>query len=334
MQDWFSEGDKFAILGVNVALHDGLERSGLPGGLVAVPNDAFELPSHWIEWLGSHQVKGIKECNLYVLANMRSATPNILDAESQILQRRVGHWYHGLLLSKKLREYSEPFILSGGKLERAVDVRSFSILIPSASTIVLDDSEITIDALKRAAKIAEQLETFQGPWQSHHWRFSRCLAIYLEARTKNDILDRIHQFTRCIEGLILPEQGNTKKQFKSRTELFVGPRHHDLMGEVYDVRSDIEHLHEYKHLVTFNREKRIRLAGLEAKTEWIARSCLERIVLDPQLLKHFGSVSSLQAFWAKPGDERRVIWGEPIDPYTCLAGFNSAHVDDAQLGAR
>jgi hypothetical protein len=37
--------------------------------------------------------------------------------------------------------------------------------------------------------------------------------------------------------LILPAAGKTKRQFKSRAELFIGPGHHDLMGELYDVRS-------------------------------------------------------------------------------------------------
>jgi hypothetical protein len=35
----------------------------------------------------------------------------------------------------------------------------------------------------------------------------------------------------------LPDPGKTKQKFKSRTELFIGPRHHDMMGEIYDVRS-------------------------------------------------------------------------------------------------
>jgi hypothetical protein len=42
----------------------------------------------------------------------------------------------------------------------------------------------------------------------------------------------LHQYCRCIEGLILPDPGNTKKQFRSRTELFIGPKHHVLMGEL------------------------------------------------------------------------------------------------------
>jgi hypothetical protein len=53
------------------------------------------------------------------------------------------------------------------------------------------------------------------------------------------------EYCRCIDGLILSEPGNGSKQFKSRTELFIGPHHHDMMGRMYAIRSDVEHLHEH-----------------------------------------------------------------------------------------
>jgi hypothetical protein len=46
----------------------------------------------------------------------------------------------------------------------------------------------------------------------------------------------------------LPDAGKTQQQFKVRTELFIGPRHHDMMGEMYDVRSAVENLHENRYL--------------------------------------------------------------------------------------
>jgi hypothetical protein len=60
----------------------------------------------------------------------------------------------------------------------------------------------------------------------------RCLQIYQEARKLFDPMDRIHQFSRCLEGLLATAPGQSKKQFKSRTELFVGPKHHETMGTI------------------------------------------------------------------------------------------------------
>ena len=94
----------------------------------------------------------------------------------------------------------------------------------------------------------------------------RTLHIYLEARAAADILDRLHQYCRRIDGLILPNAGETKRQFKSRTELFIGPRHHDLMGDIYDIRSAVEHLHENRYLEGFDRATRLDLVKKEAIT--------------------------------------------------------------------
>jgi hypothetical protein len=51
-----------------------------------------------------------------------------------------------------------------------------------------------------------------------------------------------------------------------------------MMGETYDVRSDVEHLHENKHLEVFDRTARLELLKKLEMTEYIARSTLVRIV--------------------------------------------------------
>jgi hypothetical protein len=40
------------------------------------------------------------------------------------------------------------------------------------------------------------------PWPTLH--------IYVEARSTPDILDRLHQYARCIDGLILPDAGKSR----------------------------------------------------------------------------------------------------------------------------
>jgi hypothetical protein len=55
-----------------------------------------------------------------------------------------------------------------------------------------------------------------------YWRFFRVLQLYLKTRTIIDNMERLHQYCRCIEGLIVPNAGYSGKKFKSRTELFIG----------------------------------------------------------------------------------------------------------------
>lgn len=106
------------------------------------------------------------------------------------------------------------------------------------------------------------------------------------------------------------------------------------MGEIYDIRSDVEHLHENRRLETYDRAKRISIAEREAVCEWVARSCLARILLECSVMDHFSDVESLENFWAKDVVERRKIWGAPFDPRASLSGFDFNHVSDQQLGAR
>ena len=164
-------------------------------------------------------------------------------------------------------------------------------------------------------------------------RFCRTLHIYVETRAIGELLDRIHQYCRCIDGLILPAIGKTKQQFKSRTELFIGPGHHDLMGALYEIRSHVEHLHENRYLETFDRDVRLDLLKKEAIVEYIARTALARIVSQDALWRHFGNTVALEQFWALSADERRKIGATPWTPW-CLLQISTRNICTTDISGR
>ena len=189
------------------------------------------------------------------------------------------------------------------------------------------------DDILWGAELGEKLGGMQaaiGP--DGHSRLFRTLHIYVQTRAMREPLDRIHQYCRCIEGLILPAIGKTRKQFKSRTELFIGPTHHELMGALYDVRSHVEHLHEYRYLEPFDRDVRLDLMGKEAIVEYIARAALVRIISNEALSPHFVNTAALKEFWSLSRDKRRKHWGNPIDPMMSIADFDPDHLHDGHLG--
>jgi hypothetical protein len=189
--------------------------------------------------------------------------------------------------------------------------------------------------IQLAAQLGSRIEVLgTSRLKGGHWRLFRTLGIYRETRTVRDILDRLHQYARCIDGLILPDTGKAKQQFKSRTELFIGPRHHELMGDIYDVRSAVEHLHENRYLEGFDREIRLDLVKKEAIVEHIARTALAQIIGNPDLWSHFANTESLASFWKLAANERQQIWGEPIDPTVALADFDPQYIHDGVLGGR
>jgi hypothetical protein len=60
---------------------------------------------------------------------------------------------------------------------------------------------------------------------------------------------------------VLSRPGKGASDFKTRTELFIGPGHDDAVGRIYADRSSVEHLHEDRLLESFERAKRLELVN-------------------------------------------------------------------------
>jgi hypothetical protein len=224
-------------------------------------------------------------------------------------------------------------MLAGYRRHDEIIVRTQADYDPAIAGMVRHYPPVTLAELQLAAKLASQIAAIKAEVSSStsYWRFFRVLQLYLEARTIIDNMKRLHQYCRCIEGLIVPKAGDSGKKFKSRTELFIGSGHHGMMGETYEVRSDVEHLHENKHLETFDREAMLELVKKLEMMEFIARSALVRIVLTPQLWPHFANTTALQKFWALEEPQRRALWGDPINPADALADFDPQYISDGEL---
>jgi hypothetical protein len=149
-------------------------------------------------------------------------------------------------------------MLTGSRRHGEIGIRSQKDFDPPIPCLFRPYPPILAKDIRLAAELAGKIDALgTAPLKGGHWRLFRTLDLYKEARTIADILERIHQYCRCIDGLILPEAGKTKAQFKCRTELFIGPGYHDMMGEIYDVRSAVEHLHENRYLESFDRQTRL-----------------------------------------------------------------------------
>ena len=332
---WIADQEKYALVGLEVRLDGPPPSERIAPNLWALTGTTFEVPLHWREWLGSIRVGQVADSNLFLVSKLTSERPGVLDGENQSLQQRVQHFYRGLLLSVMFSPSHSPVMLTGARSDGVTDIRQLSEFQLPAPQVFCPHPAIVADDIVIAAQLGRQFEAMvPGTVPGGSWRFFRTLHTYVEARTTGDLLDRIHQYCRCIDGLILPAIGKTTQQFKSRTELFIGPAHHELMGALYKIRSHVEHLHENRYLETFNREVRLDLVKKEAIVEYIARTALARITNQDGLWRHFGNTAALGKFWALSSDERREIWGDPIDPMASLRDFDPEHLNDETLGAR
>jgi len=327
---WIRDDEKYALLGLNVNVTEAtISNLDLSPSFHAISGNDFKVSDEWREWLGSIRVEEVDACDLFIAAKLKSKTPDVLDGENIQLSRQVWGFYCGLLLSSTFSTSHKPVILSGSCRDGEVGLRQMQDLDVPIANDFHPYPEVTAANFRQAAEIAGRLERLSATRQgSNRWRFNRVLQLYIQARTEQDNLERIHQYARCIDGFILCDPGKSAKQFKSRTELFIGPHHHELMGEIYEVRSAVEHLHEDRYLDPLERQVQIELIKKEAIVEHIARTTLVRIVLNDALWSHFTGKAALASFWAKPAGERQAIWGPSIDPLVSLAQFDERYLPE------
>ncbi len=333
-QIWVNDGEKYALVGLTVKCEGQIPSGKITNNLWVLVGTRFPMPPHWREWLGSIRAREVEGTTLCLLSKLASSAPGVLDAENKSLQQHVWNFYIGLLLASPFSPGHKPVMLTGSRQYGEIDLRQQRDFESPVPCIFRPYPPVLPNDIRLAALLGENLEALGfSQLVGGHWRLFRTLQVYIEARTAPETVDRIHQYCRCIDGLILPDVGKTKQQFKSRTELFIGPGHHDLMGEIYDVRSAVEHLHENRYLEGFDREIRLDLVKKEATVEHIARTALARVIGDVALWPHFGNTPALGKFWALTSAERKNIWGNPIDPRVAVADFNPQYIHDGLLGA-
>jgi hypothetical protein len=331
---WINDGEKYGLVGLSVKVEGHIPQGTISPNLSVLADTTFNVPSNWQEWLGSIRASEVEDCNLFLLSKQPSSTPDILDAENQKLEQLVWNFYVGLLLASTFAPAHKPVMLTGSRRAGEIDIRQQKDLDSPIPCLFRPYPPVLATDIQLAAQLGEKLDALAtAPLPDGHWRLFRTLHVYTEARTNSEIVDRLHQYSRCIDGLILPDAGKTKQQFRSRTELFIGPGHHDMMGEIYDVRSAVEHLHENRYLEGFDRATRLDLLKKEAIIEHVTRTALARIIGNNTLWPHFANTSALARFWELTAAERRQAWNDPIDPMDAIADFNPTYIHDGLLGA-
>ncbi len=329
---WIDNGENYALVGLEVKLEGELPPENIAPNLQVLTETTFDVPSEWWNWIGSIRTDQIQDSNLFLVSKLKSTTPDVPDGECHLLQLRVQHFYIGLLLSATFSPSHAPIMLTGSRKDDNIDIQQQMDLALPVPQVFRPYPPLTSAEIRLAAQLAQHLEAMQLDTEPIHLlRLLRTMNIYVEARANAGLLDRIHQYCRCIDGLILPAIGKTKRQFKSRTELFIGPKHHNLMEDLYNIRSKVEHLHENQYLETFDREIRLDLVKKEATVEYIARSALARIVCNKSLWSHFGNTGALEEYWSLSLDERRGIWGDPIEPLEAIKEFDPKYLHDGHL---
>jgi len=273
---------------------------------------AFE--EFWHDWLGSLQIRAVRGSNLVLLVTAPSASPDILDHENQELTQELNHFLHGLLL-QGVPWYEKGFSVTGANVRGEIQIRQFGDLKGFHPTWGFAGLQVGRDEIDRAVSLASRLRQVYRPYPD--WsRLARGLSTLLRGSEETEGPDRLHQFVRAFEALIRPEISRTRRQFIYRAQTFAtpGPAAGAALGEIFDIRSHVEHLHSPLDALSGTDDERTALAL--RRTRQIDRLCrfaLVRVLESDELFEQFRTDAGIDAFWALRDHERRRMVGNQID---------------------
>lgn len=317
----FNEGDKFALLAIkNVrskvradefpsTLSDGTSvLESLPLG--------FDHQVHWAEWLGSLRIDRLQAANVVLFGSQHSAHPEILDQEHRQLDNHLTKVFYVLRLEVVL-EYEGADMLLGSFADGESRIRQVSELPGFRPTRGSIPDSVTLESLEKAVTRVSSLESMESELPEYR-RVIRGLNTLMDGLRHEHGQDRIHQFVRSLEALILPDIGQTRKQFVHRCQTFAkaGAVAQKALEEAFEMRSDTEHMHDWdRSLQAYPAADRENIALQRTRqTERLACSAYSRILDDAKLRQHFENEVSQSNFWTQVDDRaRRASWGRQLD---------------------
>lgn len=304
---------------------------------------AFQKPpfgtpdEHWKEWLGTFWYESIQDADLFLLVDEMSSSPEVLDAGNEACRQKAYRWYWALLLTGTVAVDEDPILITGARTTDGVSVRGVRTEkrpYRTRGSAVESIGERHLRDAQQLEKQMRRLSVYGGFRRFHRARRAFDAGIHSES-----VDEQLHQFVRCVEGLIKPPKQKSTKKFKSRTELFVGVGQHPVMEELYNLRSWVEHLHHPLGIADGSDGEAANLDGWRHfflrthQAEEIARHCIRSVYMREDLWPHFCDDESIENFWRtelkqeqqRAEDER--LWGSPISLSELEGRFDPEAID-------
>lgn len=309
-------GDKFACIAFkNLAVDESLAASlDLGEGLWALTAHPFTLDKHWKEWIGKIKAEQVDRCNFFLIVTKASMVPHILDAENKMLGQRVNRLIYGLLL-QAIPDHIDGFVLSGAQLSNEIQIRQFGEMRQCFNSNPKKRVEISEFACRQAKIFEEQYRDIET--SSVYFRVRRGMSAVTRAISEPVIQDRIHEYVRALEALVKPNICESTKQFIHRCQTFACPssKSKEILQECYDIRSAVEHMNLVDTVFSHCSASEIEMRAAQRlrQVERLACSVYLRLATSKAHALIFETDASIDRFWSRRDDERRTIWGPPLD---------------------
>jgi hypothetical protein len=283
------------------------------------------MPSHWRDWVGSIRLEGLEHSSVHLVVTAPTGEGGPV---AQDLHTKVYRFYLGLLITTDFVAHTRGTLLVGSTPDDGPDVETLTeyeatYFVPGAPEALLNEHKV-----RHARRLAQAIADIYA--RGTYERFGRVLRCFLGCLRSTSYDDRIHQSVRCVEGFVHPGRQYIKKAFTERAQFFTGRRYKDLLDNLYDIRSVVEHLHGPFRAVTATGEReRLLTLGLRAmQAEALARFCLKVVLSDERLWPHFADENAIEAFWALPEIKRRLLWPTRLGVEAVTRMFDSTRHDE------
>jgi hypothetical protein len=258
--------------------------------------------STWEKWLGLTW-KDIVDCNATIRIEMPTETPDVVNDENNGLRRKCDVVWSAMKLCSPFG-LDRAYFLGGSRVEKEIRIRTYE---PYGKWYGLPEEvrpPITDQNIERWKQIYKQLSfVYSELKQGKYFRFNRGLLWFLKSCEEYYIDFRLPSVVRSIEALILPDKGETTRQFKSRVckwwpkntedDLFK-EKATDVLQEIYEIRCDLDHLHG---LEKWNVSKKALLRSRQC--EKLARIAYQDILLAQDKLTYLENDEKIKLFWRK-----------------------------------
>jgi hypothetical protein len=281
----------------------------------------IEAEDHWREWLGSVVMDEMAKEGLAVYVTAPSEHPEVLDAVNAALSERVNDTLNGLLL-QGIPPFERGILVSGANANGTVGIRqhsSFRDLYPLAIQRLSARFVVGRAELVRSLSLARLVRSIQSAPRPEWGRLIRAVSTLLKANHETNLVgDRLHQLVRSLEGLIKPRIGQSRDDFAHRgqTIALANVATRDILLELYDLRSAVEHLNDPIDALPpggTEQQRRDRINQRTRQAEALARFAVLKVLESAEMFTAFRSDASMDTFWSLQDHERLALWGSRID---------------------
>lgn len=309
-------GEKFACAAFeNLATDHSLSQPlSLGEGLWVLPEHPFDLDHRWREWIGKITTDQINGCNCFLLAVKASTRPEILDDENELLRNQLNRLVYGILL-QGIPDHVDGFVLIGARVSEETMIRQFSKMRDYFNSNPPYRVKLSESMCRTAKSFAEGYRDIEK--SSGYERVKRGMGMLARAISEASLQERIHNYVRSLEALVMSEIGKSQSQFVHRCQTFALASHQakNILEDCYRMRSAVEHMnHVEDALNEYPSDNQQSVASQRLRQiEQLAFSVYMKLATSKPHALLFETDTSINAFWSRKDDERRSEWSSPID---------------------